>query len=66
MATLGEWVLLNGVTLCDITLPTVFVDVLKVSITFFSNTFTTMDSVSAEILKIEEHVLEANKWNEIA
>jgi hypothetical protein len=50
MATLGEeGVLFIGVSWCDFTLPTVVDDdILKVSITFFSNTFTTMDSVSAE------------------
>lgn len=47
-----------GVTLCEITLPTCLVDdILKVSITFFSNTFTTMDSVSAEKSKIEEYCI---------
>jgi len=50
MATLGEGVLFNGVTFFEITLPTVVVDILNVSITFFSNTFTTIDSVSAEKL----------------
>lgn len=42
--------LLIGVICCGIiTLPTV--DILKVRVTFFSNTFTSMDSVSAEKLK---------------
>jgi len=50
IVTLGEGgVLFNAVTFFEITLPTVVVvDILKVSTTFFSNTFTTIDSVSAE------------------
>lgn len=60
MATLGEGVLFNGVTFFEITLPiVVVVDILNVSITFFSNTFTTIDSVSAEKLNI--HALELTR-----
>lgn len=63
MATLGRGFLLMGV-ICRvlITLPTVGNGNRKVSVTFFSKTFTTTDSVSTEeLIKKLIHISVSNK-----
>jgi hypothetical protein len=52
MATLGKWFLLMGVICLVISLVTV--GNLNVSVTFFSNTFTSTDSVSTEKSKLKQ------------
>jgi hypothetical protein len=52
MATLGKWFLLMGVICLVISLATV--GNLNVSVTFFSNTFTSTDSVSTEKSKLKQ------------
>jgi hypothetical protein len=52
MATLGKWFLLMGIICLVISLVTV--GNLNVSVTFFSNTFTSTDSVSTEKSKLKQ------------
>jgi hypothetical protein len=52
MATLGKWFLLMGVICLVISLATV--GNLNVSVTFFSNTFTSTDSVSTEKSQLKQ------------